>query len=266
MCKLKFSLLFIVGFSFWSIASNAALIRASGAVNLPGISAFDIDEEPESLNDPFDRSIVSIARSGTDSGANYSYSASSDIGLGELKAFGQISNSGGPLSSIELGIVKANALLQDTITLESGTADDYEVTYEFHVDGLTDFSNGSGFAGASLSTGSFSSQNDFFRTSISQLIDETLTVTRTYNGTVEQNLTLSVFLQLNVADSGATLTADLSNTATLNIILPAGISITASESGTFLEEIAPVPIPSLFPLVLVLGGWLASSVRRSTNR
>ncbi len=68
-----------------------------------------------------------------------------------------------------------------------------------------------------------------------------------------------------MANSGANLIADLSNTATLNIILPAGVSITASESGTLLEAINPIPIPGLFPLVLVLGVWVASLKRRSEN-
>ncbi len=264
MCSAKSFLVTTAIFLLAQSSANAAEIRASGSVNLPGITASDFEKEPENDMDPFDRSIVSVARSGSDSGANYSYTASSDIGLGELKAFGQISNGGGSLSSIEIGLVSANARLQDTIIIESDSADDYDVIYEFHVDGLTDFSGGEGFAGASISTGSFSSQNDFFNTRNSQVIDETLSVTRTYNGTIEQTLTLSLFLQLNVANAGGSLTADLANTATLNIILPTGVSITGSESGTFLEEINPVPIPALWPLVLVVSGWLVRYGRRQT--
>ena len=186
------------------------------------------------------------------SGPGFSYAASSDIGTGELKAFGQvINNTGDQLSEVELGIVRANARLQDVITLESDSSEDYTVTYQVDVDGFTDFSGGSGFAGANLSTGAFSSQNDFFNTRISEAIDETLLVERTYNGTVEQSLTVSLFLQLNVADDGATLTADLSNTAALTIILPPGVSITGSESGT-LFEVIPIPLPAAVPLFALL--------------
>ncbi|MEM7467166.1 MAG: hypothetical protein AAF387_09800 [Pseudomonadota bacterium] len=236
----------------------AAEIRSAGSVDLPGLTFSEFDKEPENAMDPFDRSIVSVNSSGSDSGALYSYSASSDIGLGELKAFGSLNNSGGDLSSIEIGLVSANALLRDTITIESTSTEDYDVTYEFQVDGLTDFSGGSGSAGASISTGSFSNQNDFFRTTLSQTINETLSVTRTYNGTVEQRLTLQVFLQLSTAGAGGNLFADLSNTATLNIILPQDVSITNSESGTFLEVITPIPVPMMLPLVAAIAAWLST--------
>jgi hypothetical protein len=237
----------------------AAEIRASGAVNLPGTALSDNELEPAIAIDPFTRSLVSVARNGS----NYSYFASSDIGLTELRAFGQITNdTGDNLSEIEIGLVRASARLQDTLTFTSESTEDYSVVFELDVDGMTDFSGGSGFAGANLSTGPLSDQNAFFNTQSSGLIDETLSVTRIFNGTIDMTLTMQLFLQLNVANAGAALTAELDNTATLRVILPAGVTIAASESGTFMQVIpAPIPLPAALPLFM-MGVLGLTSLRR----
>ncbi|MEQ8663101.1 MAG: hypothetical protein RLW62_19980, partial [Gammaproteobacteria bacterium] len=58
----------------------------------------------------------------------------------------------------------------------------------------------------------------------------------------------------------ATISGQLDNTATLRVILPEGVSIAASESGTFEQVI--VPLPAALPLMLTAIGSLAWRSRR----
>jgi len=234
--------------SFGALAASE--IEASGYTDLDGDFVLENvmrDLEPAIPNTPFARSIVGVESSGS----NYAYSASSDIGLLELKAFAQIDNTGDTTGqNLEIGIVNAFAELDDEITLESLSLDPYDVTIELAVEGLLSFDGGDGLAQAQLNFGpnpGFDGFDSRFWTT-SQLISDTLSVTQTFTGNVTADVGALLLVRINDADPGAILTGELSNTATLRLILPAGVTVSGSASGTFNEVIAPIPIPGALPL------------------
>ena len=226
-------------------ASAESQIVASGYTDLDGNFIRENvmeDREPEPPATPFDRSIVDVT-AGTPGGL-WSYEASSDIGLLELKVFGEINNDIEEKSNIEVGILNARAELDDVITLESTLGTDYDVTFELDVDGEITENGGDGRGFAQINFG----PSDGFDTFDSNLyhggtISDTLSVTRTFNGTVEADIgAMLIFTILEVDPNGA-VTGALNNTATLRLILPSGVTVVASQSETFNEVIAPIPLP-----------------------
>ncbi len=241
---IRFFWLCWVAFAAVGSDTQAAQIRAFGDVRTNLSTFTDTDTEPSVAGDPFTRSKVAVSRAGSD----FAYASSADIGLLEMKVFGQLSSADAQ-SSIEIALLSSSARIQDTISL--ATVDPltpYEVTFELDVDGVLDFDGGAGRAQASLNTGPFSGQFDSWITSASGLVDETLSVTRTFQGDVDVTVTTSLFLNLFEIGAGANISGQLDNTATLRVILPQGVSIAASESGTFNQVV--VPLPPAWPLVL----------------
>ncbi|MCP5145288.1 MAG: hypothetical protein H6978_10790 [Gammaproteobacteria bacterium] len=249
-------------------AGAAASIRASGYVDLDGdfIREYNsLEQEPAVSGDPFLRSIVSVH----ETQANvFEYFASCDIGALELKVFGTLNNSSAnALASIELGILDARATLEDVITLESLSPDPYEVTLELHVDGLLDIAGGGARGSASLHFGPEPGldSSDFSNYLTSGVINDTLSVTRTFTGTVMASLGAALNFRIYQIDAGAVMTGQLNNTATLRLILPENVTVAVSESGTFNQVITPVPLPAAMPLFAVAALGVFSKARRKTG-
>ena len=255
---------FLAAILFATAANSAAesVILAEGWTDLDGDFArenFMQDMEPDPPETPFVRSIVDVANSSGD--GLWAYESSSDIGLLELKVFGEINNDGVGKSNIETGILRSSATLDDVITLESTLPGDYDVTFELDVNGdITEVSgDGRGFAAINFGPA------DGFDTFDSNLynggpVSDTLSVTRTFNGTVDADIGASLIFTVLSVDPGGIVTGALNNTATLRLIVPDGVSVGASQSGTFNTVIAPVPVPAALPLFVA--GLAALGYRR----
>lgn len=182
----------------------------------------------------------------------YDYSSSADIGLLELKIFGSLSNgSAGPLGNGETPVMRVRSEVRDTLTLTSALADPYPVTFELQVHGDVTGS-GSAVANAFVDFGLLggSHGNDagayFFGP-----IDDTLTVTRQVTGaTVDMDFTAALNFAVTRVDALSTVTGALDNTATMRLILPPGVSLASSGSGTFGVPIPAVPEPAGWALML----------------
>jgi hypothetical protein len=212
------------------------------------------DSEPVPPSTTFNRSIVSV-HAGDPNGV-FEYSASSDIGLLELKAYGKIDNTGQDgKSNIEIGILSAGARLDDVIMIESAIADPYDVTFELAVDGILDIAGGDAFGFASINFGPTNGLDSFdsSRYDTNGAFTDLLSVTKTFTGNVEADI--GAFLSFSIAqiDPGAIITGQLNNTATLRLILPEGVSVASSQSGTFGVVI---PIPATLPLFIGALGLL----------
>lgn len=260
----------VVGFLFgvWVPLSHAAYIQAYGSVDLDGDFTADSsreDGEPLIPDAEFTRSRVSIS----DLGLNYTYISSADIGSGELSAYGMLDNSDGSIgSNFETGVLSVAARMYDVISLESTLSGDYDVTFELNISGMLDMDGGSGAANASLFFGPNPGLDsyDSRRWTTSGSINDTLSITRTFNGNADADIGANLFFSIYSIDPGAIMIGDLSHTAVLTMILPDGVSVAGSESGTFLESInvTPVPVPAALPLFAVGLGGLGVCTRRRT--
>ena len=195
----------------------------------------------------------------------FEYNASADIGLLALKVFGSLSNTAvSAIGNGEVPVMHVSAQVLDVLTLESASADPYEVSFEMVVNGNIVASGGAAGASANAHidfgtlTGANGADSGFYPIGP---VNDTLLVTRTVSGTsVDMDfnaiLTFSVFR----LDPGATVTGQLDNTARLRLILPEGVTLSKSATGTFGVPIAVVPEPGTWALMsggLLLLGHLA---------
>lgn len=271
-----YSLLYGGLLACFSLSAHAvSQIAAAGYTDLDGNFVREnvtADAEPSPPGTPFDRSVVAV-QAGDPNGAFY-YSASADIGLLELKVFGQIDNTAQDAKANgEIGVLSARAELDDVISLHSDLATPYEVTFELQVDGILSIVGGSANGFASINFGPTSGADAFDSSFYSSdgAFRDTLSVTKTFTGNVDADIGALLSFTIFAVDPNAIITGALNNTATLNLILPQGVTIAASESGTFGVPIQPVPLPAALPLFLtgaavtLAGGFRRKSVA-PTNR
>jgi hypothetical protein len=211
---------------------------------------------------PFTRSIVGVA----DAQAGlFAYAASADLGTLALRASGSLTNStGSAFFGQGVPLLQAVAEARDVITLSSASSAPYDITLQLLVSGvITTSANSSIGANSliSLSSAGVLKQTDSSLYNAGGVVSDTLSVTITVAGPlvdIEIASLLSVTV-LGVA-AGETVSADLSNTALLNLVLPPGVTIAGSSSGTFG---VPIPEPALF--VLLGAAALALAARRGSR-
>lgn len=199
----------------------------------------------------------------------FEYRASADIGLLALKVFGTLSNTGGTrFGDGEVPVMNVSAQVLDVLTLTSASADPYDVSFEMVVDGTITATGGSANAGANsyIDFGTLAGPNgqDFGRYTIGPVSD-TLIVTRTVSGTsVDMDLNAVLSFSVLTLDPGASVTGQLDNTARLRLVLPSGVTLAKSATGTFGVPIAVVPEPGTW--ALMLGGLLLVGGMARTRR
>jgi len=215
---------------------------------------------------PFTRSVVSVgdAQSGV-----FSYAASADIGTLALRVAGSLSNAGATdYFGQGVPVLQTVAEARDVITLSSASASPYDVTLQLLVSGvITEGANSQIAANSliSLSSAGVLKQTDSGLYDASGVVNDTLSVTLTVAGPsvvieIESLLSLTVLR----AAAGETVSADLSNTALLSLILPSGVTIASSQSGTFGVPIA-VPEPAL-AAPIAIGAWATAAFRARRRR
>lgn len=250
------------------LSNNAEIgIDASGRVDVdafgpkPALST----ESDTQLVEPFVRSVVTVADAGTEIGlARYDYFASSDIGNLLLKVSGTLENlTNEAFPNRGVPLLQATAEVRDIITLSIAGTQPVDVTVNMRVDGNFDFTGGSGAVNTGLR---FDLTSAFNPTFVSRLLthsgpvdnpntatDESfLSITKTLSGpTVELEIYTLLFLNLTSVNANSTVSGNLSNTAVFELILPEGVSLVSSTSGTFNEVIPePVPVPGALALML----------------
>jgi hypothetical protein len=195
----------------------------------------------------------------------YLYRASADIGLLELKTYGSVTNgTAAGLGNGESTLMFVQSEVRDVLTLNAATTDPYTVTFELDVDGVVTGS-GSARANAFLDfglLGGVSHANDSGSWSFG-LIDDTLSVARQVSGTtVQMDFTARLSFDVTRIDPGSTVTGALDNTATMRLILPPGVSLASSASGTFGVPIPAIPEPATGALMLAGLAALGSLAQR----
>ncbi len=231
-------------------------LEATGRVDLDGFGPQPpVSNTLDTEFAPFARSIVSV--SDTLPGV-FSYAASADIGNQALRVAGSVTNgTASNLGEGEVAVLSASAQALDILTLTAeAPAVNVPVTMELIVNGV--LSSGFVRANSSLSFGVLGELNGSdFGSYSSGPVSDVLTVTRMISFS-EQSLNVSMdfntrlLLAIMRVDPGQTVSGDLGNTALLRLILPAGVSLTASESGTFG---VPLPIPEPQTYALMLAGF-----------
>ena len=263
----------VFGLAMWPLGAGAVLpisdapaIEATGRVDLDGFGpaaplSLQVDSE---LTPPFTRSFVSVADAQP---GFFSYASSADIGNLALRLTGSLSNnSSGGYGDREVPVMTVTAQVLDVITLSSPVPDPYDVSLQLVVDGTITSTSGTDIAGANallqIAPVGDSSVTDGSYYGIGPIAD-TLEVTRTVAGT-SVDLALNAFLSFNVltVDVGSTVTGDLANTALLRLVLPPGVTVSNSASGTFGVPINPVPEPQTYALWLCGLGLVAWTARR----
>jgi hypothetical protein len=191
----------------------------------------------------------------------FSYSSSADIGLLQLKVFGSLSNSAAsPLGNGETAVMQVRSEVRDVLTLSAATADPYIVSFELDVDGAVTGS-GQALANAFLDFGVLGGAHGTDSGAYSfGLINDTLIVSRQVSGTtVDVDFTAWLNFSVTRVNAGSTVTGALDNTATMRLVLPAGVTLSNSASGTFGVPIPAIPEPATWALWLAglaMMGWL----------
>jgi hypothetical protein len=272
-CFALFSALALVsGQSIAVIVNEPSGIEATGRVDLDSFGPLPVlsNTVRNVLTSPFPQSVVGVSDA---SAGLYSYSASSDIGTLALRAAGSLTNS---TSEQYFGrgvpILQASAQARDIVTLTSSVIGTFPITLELIVSGTLTPSSTSGFVAANSSllfgvsgqlTGSDSS-----RYTDAGPISETLSVTRNVtfrSAGASVDMNFDTFLSVSILGvlPGETVSANLNNTALLNLVLPSEVSVTGSVSGTYGVPIpVPVPEPETYALLLAGLGLVAAAVRR----
>ncbi len=266
--RIIFSLLFGLFSTSWSLIAQAdSQIVASGFTDLDGNFIRENvtrDAEPNPQDTPFDRSVVNV-EAGDPNGQFY-YSASADIGLLELKVYGKMDNTAGNAkSNPEIGILSARAELDDVISLQTNLSTPYDVTFELNVDGILSILGGNASGFASINFGPSNGFDGFDSSFYSNNGDfsDTLSVTKTFSGNVDADIGAFLSFSIFAIDPNAVIIGEMNNTASINLILPQGVSLAASESGTF--GVTIVPLPAAWPLFLLGAGMtLTKGFRRKS--
>ncbi|AOF81222.1 PEP-CTERM -sorting domain protein [Methyloversatilis sp. RAC08] len=217
---------------------------------------------------PYDRSVVNI--SGGTAGS-FSYTADADIGNQLLKIGGSLTNSTGTdMFGFGVPLINVYAQAKDVLTLSSAVAGTYAVTLELVVHGNLETTGVSGEVSANslLSFGPVVGLNttDSARYTQQGAIDDTLSVTRQVTfaspgAAIDMEFEAFISFTATRVPAGFTVSGDLSNTAFLNLILPQGLSVVESGSGTFGVPIVPIPEPTINALMLA-GLALVGTVAR----
>jgi len=204
---------------------------------------------------PLTRTAVSVADSLP---GVWQYSAVSDITVPKLAILGSIDNSsGGALTGPfggEIPLMRVNASLRDTINIVAPSADPYIVTAELDIDGLLKVSGSDGRLNAQLTVAPVDKlSNTQTRTydTDNPAVDDKLPISYQFSGDAQFDLVSSLFFFVTRVDAGATVLADFSNTAIINLrvtslsgeVIPN--VVIASDSGQFGS--APVPLPASLP-------------------
>lgn len=248
----------LAGLVLSSSATAESAIEVNAAVSeelAPPAGVFDGDEE---IGAPLARTDVSIA--GALPGV-WEYAATADITVPKLAILGAIDNSsGGPLAGPfggEVPLMSVNATLRDTISITAPTVDPYIVTAELVVDGVLNVAGSDGRVIALMTIspiGQLSATQTRTYASSGIITDDTLPISFQFSGDAVFDLTSSLFFFVRFVDAGATVLADFSNTAIINLVIttvggePIPNVVITSESGNFGS--APVPVPAALPLLL----------------
>ncbi|MCC6533063.1 MAG: PEP-CTERM sorting domain-containing protein [Burkholderiales bacterium] len=220
---------------------------------------------------PFTRSVVTVADAAPGS---FSYFSSADIGTLALRVAGSLTNSTSAqffAGGVPIMSVTAQAL--DVLTVTSSAAGNFDIEMRLRVQGSLTPSATPGFVSANsqLLFGEDPGLNGFDTGRyLGGAIDDTLSVVENVSfatAGAEATLDFNALLSFTVIGvlAGETVAGDLSNTATLSLVLPPQVSLTDSLSGTFGVPI-PIPEPQTYALMLagiaLVGGW----ARRNAGR
>ena len=249
-------------------AHAVAAITANGFASPVIAPPLGSDQSDAESGSPLVRTVVSVADSLP---GRWAYSASADITVPKLAILGSLDNSGGgPLTGEfggEIALMLANASLGDTITITAPSSDPYLVTAELEIRGdlQVDGSNGTVIARIDIDPVNQLAQSRFRSFNTNQIgINENLPITFQFIGDATFDLTSRLSFFVNFVDAGATVLADFSNSAIINLtvtnlsgtVLPN--VVIQSQSGSF--GTAPVPVPASLPLLLAAltaVGWAA---------
>lgn len=223
---------------------------------------------------PLARDAVTVAdaRAGV-----WEFSAVSDISVPKLAIFGSLDNSaGGALSGPfggEVPLMRVNASLNDTISITAPSADPYVVTAELEIDGVLKVSGSDGVVNALITMDPVDRLGVTKFTSYSSdltVVDDKLPISFQFTGDAHFDLRSSLFFFVSHVDAGATVLANFSNTAIINLtvttldgtVIPD--VVVSSDSGHF--GVAPVPLPATLPLLAVSLLGMAAGARRRAGR
>ena len=230
-------------------------IEVNGRVDLNGDFVAESNKTDFETGPPLARTSVTVA---DELPGVWKYSATSDITVPKLQIFGSLDNSGGgQLGPGEAALLRVNAQLADTITITTPSADPYLVEADLLVHGLLAVagSNGRVIAQIAIDPLDQLSKSEFrtYDSTSPTVINDTLPIVFEFTGNAEFDLTSALFFFVTEIDAGASITADFSNTAIVNIKVTtlggdpiSNVTIT-SQSGQFGTA---VPLPATLPLLL----------------
>ncbi|MCE2917265.1 MAG: PEP-CTERM sorting domain-containing protein [Rubrivivax sp.] len=199
---------------------------------------------------------------------SFDYLSSADIGLLELKVYGQlINNSANPIGDGETAALNVRSEVRDVLTFNSNIVGPYTITFELDVDGQVS-GNGQAIANAFLDFGLFGGTHGTDSGGYSfGIVNDTLSVSRQVTGaTAMMDFTAWLSFAVFRVDAGSSVTGALDNTATMRLVLPPGVELTGSASGTFGVPIPAIPEPATWAMMLAGAAWVAARSLRSQRR
>ena len=253
---------------------QAASITVNGLVTAelaPPAGSFRTDTESGA---PLARTAVAVADEVT---GVWRYNALADITVPKLAILGSIDNSAGaalfgPFGG-EVPLMRVNASLSDTINITAPSLDRYVVTVELEIDGVLQVSGSDGVVNAEITISPVDRLSaSQFRTYNSDVtvVDDKLPISFQFTGDAEFDLISSLFFFVTHVDAGATVLADFSRTAIINLTVttltgdPIPDVVVTSASGNFGTAVVPVPGP--LPLLVSALVALAWQARRGAGR
>ncbi len=246
-------------------------IEAAGYVDLDGSGPYFPYSEMSDAEfaTPFTRSFVRVSDA---PGYLYYYDAVADIGAGALKLTAVLANYNRSESFFAQGepLMQVSAHAKDVLTLHSALPGSFQVTLQLAVTGNI-LTASSIIPGSTRATGnallSFGAEAGPDTVVTRQLlpgdINELLSVTQTVTGPIV-NVDFETLLNFEVTavgpDGGAE--AHLGNSALLRLLVPAGVSVIASESQAFFAPITVVSEPDNYAFMLTGVGLVGIAVAR----